>query len=163
MPQLVRGRRRTCDPPTCNRDASADIQRLFTSFWELTMISRFHVYRYSNCMLLYNISTLHHRDDGSFSRINLNDASLVGLPAPRHRSLQGTRVRLCPCTNKQTNKQMDRCRESPPNPVRGLDRRLDRNSDAPQMFRRSSSRASSERRCSARLANSRGILPSLYR
>lgn len=55
------------------------------------MISRFHVYRYANCMLLYNISTLHHRDDGTFSRINFKDASLVGLPAPRHRSLQGNR------------------------------------------------------------------------
>lgn len=101
MLRLVRRRRRTCDPPTCNRNRSANIQRLFTSFWELTMISRFHVYRYANCMLLYNISTLHHRDDRSFSRINFNDASLVGLPAPSHRSFQGTRVRLCPCINEQ--------------------------------------------------------------
>lgn len=60
------------------------------------MISRFHVYRYANCMLLYNISTLHHRDDGTFSRINFKDASLVGLPAPRHRSLQGNRCAVVP-------------------------------------------------------------------
>jgi len=98
VPQFVRRRRRTCEPRVI---VSIDIQRLLTSFWELTMISRFHVYRYSNCMLLYNISTLHHRDDRSFPLINFNDASLVGLPAPFHRSLQGTRVRLCPCT-KQT-------------------------------------------------------------
>lgn len=60
------------------------------------MISRFHVYRYANCMLLYNISTLHHRDDRSFPRFNFKDASLVGLPAPRHRSLQGTAPAVVP-------------------------------------------------------------------
>lgn len=54
------------------------------------MISRFHVYRYANCMLLYNISTLHHRDERTVSRINFNDASLAGLPEPSHCSLQGT-------------------------------------------------------------------------
>lgn len=40
-------------------------------------------------MLLYNINTLHHRDAGSFSRINFRDASLVELSAPRFRSRRG--------------------------------------------------------------------------
>lgn len=35
-------------------------------------------------MLLYNISTLHHRDAGLFSRVDFRDASLTGLSVPRH-------------------------------------------------------------------------------
>lgn len=119
------------------------------------MISRFHVYRYANCMLLYNINTLHHRDDGTFSRINFKDASLVGLPAPRHRLLfRATDARLCPCTNEIL--LLCASAES----VR-LNRR--RVSNIPQMFRDSSFYASCGRRCSTWSAYSRGILLSLYR
>lgn len=155
MPQLVRGRRRTCDPPTCNRNGSADSQRLLTSFWELTMISRFHVYRYANCMLLYNISTLHHRDEGSFSRINFNDASLVGLPASRHCCPQGTGCAIASMHEQISGVSLRR--------IGAADRLDSRGLKAPQMFRDSSSRASSGRWCSTWFASSRGILSSLYR
>lgn len=62
------------------------IQRLFTSFWELTIISLFHVYRYANCMLLYNISTLQHRDAGWIPSVTFELASITIIHLMAHTS-----------------------------------------------------------------------------